>query len=180
VAQGLTNLDKETGQGLPALDWTYGAHGIVVEVNSKTGEYNIVKIASAFDVGRVINPKTCRGQVIGGIIQGLGTTMCEGYVYNKDGILLNPSFTDNKILTSMDLPEEIVGIAVETPQIDGPHGARGVGEQPMIAVCGGVGNAIYNACGADITHMPISPEDVWSAMNKPKRKRKSVQIHKGA
>jgi len=176
IAQGLTNLNKETGQGLPALDWTYGAHGIVVEVNTKTGEYNIVKIASAFDVGRVINPKTLRGQVVGGVLQGLGTAMCEGYIYDKDGVLLNPSFTDNKILTSMDVPENTKGIAVETPQIDGPYGARGVGEHPMIAVCGGVGNAIQDACGADLTHMPIKPEDVWFSLNNVKRKRKSVQI----
>ena len=56
TAQGLTNLDKETGQGLPALDWTYGAHGVIAEVDPETGEYTVIKIASAFDVGKVINP----------------------------------------------------------------------------------------------------------------------------
>ena len=56
IAQGLTNLNKATGQGLPALDWTYGAHGIIVEVNPTTGAYHILKIASAYDVGKAINP----------------------------------------------------------------------------------------------------------------------------
>ncbi|HOK39579.1 MAG TPA: xanthine dehydrogenase family protein molybdopterin-binding subunit [bacterium] len=166
-AQGLTNLNKETGQGLPALDWTYGAHGVVVAVNSYTGEFEVLKIASAFDVGRVINPQCVRGQVVGGVVQGLGTAMCEGYIYDGKGKLLNPSFTDNKIFTSLDVPE-IIGIAVETPQIDGAYGARGVGEHPMIAVCGGVGNAIENACGADLTYMPIRQEDVWRALQKKK------------
>jgi len=104
TAQGLTSLDKETGQGLPALDWTYGAHGVIAEVDPETGEYTVIKIASAFDVGKVINPGTMRGQCIGGMIQGLGTAQCESYIYDDQGHLLNPSLTDNKILTAKDLP----------------------------------------------------------------------------
>ncbi len=173
IAQGLSNLDKETGMGRPALDWTYGAHGLIVEVDPVSGEYNLIKVASAFDVGKAINPICVRGQAIGGMIQGLGTAMCEGYIYDKEGHLLNPSFTDNKIPTSLDMPEEVEAIAVETPQIDGPFGARGVGEHSMIAVCGALGNAIQNACGADLTHMPIRQEDVWRALNAaPEKKRK--------
>ena len=114
IAQGLTNLNKDTGQGLPALDWTYGAHGIIVEVNPTTGAYHILKIASAYDVGKAINPELIRGQCIGGMVQGLGTALCEGYIYDQQGHLLNPSFTDNKIPTSKDLPDEIECIIVET------------------------------------------------------------------
>jgi CO/xanthine dehydrogenase Mo-binding subunit len=164
IAQGLTNLDKETGQGLPALDWTYGAHGLVVEVDPSTGEYAVLKVASAFDVGRAVAPGIVRGQVIGGIVQGLGTAMCEGYIYDSEGRLLNPSFTDNKIPTALDIPDDVEAIVVETPQVDGPYGARGVGEHPMIAVCAALGNAIQNACGADLLHMPIRQEDVWRAL----------------
>lgn len=164
VAQGLSNLDKETGQGLPALDWTYGAHGLVVEVDPRTGEYDVLKVASAFDVGKAINPQAVRGQIIGGMIQGLGTAMCEGYIYDKDGRLLNPNFTDNKIPTSLDMPAEIDGYVVETAQVDGPYGARGVGEHSMIAICGALGNAIQDATGADLTKMPIRAEDVWRAL----------------
>jgi CO/xanthine dehydrogenase Mo-binding subunit len=167
IAQGLTNLDKETGQGHPALDWTYGAHGLVVEVDSSTGEYAVLKVASAFDVGRAVAPGIVRGQVIGGIVQGLGTAMCEGYIYDSEGRLLNPSFTDNKIPTALDIPGEMEAIVVETPQLDGPYGARGVGEHPMIAVCAALGNAIQDACGADLLHMPIRQEDVWRALRTP-------------
>jgi CO/xanthine dehydrogenase Mo-binding subunit len=168
AAQGLTNLNKETGQGLPALDWTYGAHGMVVEVDDKTGEFNVLKIASAFDLGKAINPAIVRGQIMGGVLQGLGTVTCEGYIYDKDGRLLNPNFTDNKIPTSLDTPLEIVPILVETPQLDGPFGARGVGEHPMIAVCGALGNALHDAVGVDILHMPIRQEDVWRALRTAK------------
>jgi CO/xanthine dehydrogenase Mo-binding subunit len=173
IAQGLTNLDKETGQGLPALDWTYGAHGVIVELDTETGEYHVVKVASVYDVGRVINPGAVRGQAIGGMVQGLGTAMCEGYIYDREGHLLNPSFTDNKIPTALDIPDEIECMAVETPQLDGPYGARGVGEHSMISVAAALGNAIQDAStdrsdqssvGAQLTHMPIRYEDVWRAL----------------
>ena len=164
TAQGLTNLDKGSGQGLPALDWTYGAHGIIVEVDPTTGAYHILKIASAYDVGKAINLESVRGQCIGGMVQGLGTALCEGYIYDQQGHLLNPSFTDNKIPTSKDLPDEIECIIIETAQLDGPYGARGVGEHPMISVGPALGNAILNATGAELTHMPIRAEDVWRAM----------------
>lgn len=166
IAQGLTHLDKETGQGLPALDWTYGAHGMIVEVDRETGEYNVLKVVSVFDVGKVINPDAVRGQAIGGMLQGLGTAVCEGYIYDRKGHLLNPSFTDNKIPTARDLPFEVEAIAIETPQIDGPYGARGVGEHSMIGVAAALGNAIQHATGAQLTHMPIRYEDVWRALGK--------------
>ncbi len=164
VAQGLSNLDKATGQGNPALDWTYGAHGIVAEVDPETGEYEVLKIASVFDVGKAINPQIVRGQSIGGMVQGLGTAVCEGYIYDEKGILLNPSFTDNKIPTAKDIPAVIESAVVETPQIDGPYGARGVGEHSMISVAAALGNAIQEATGAEIVHMPLRFEDVWRAL----------------
>jgi CO/xanthine dehydrogenase Mo-binding subunit len=164
VAQGLTNLDKETGQGLPALDWTYGAHGVVVDVDPETGEFDVLAIASAFDVGTVINPAIVRGQCVGGMVQGLGTALCEGYIYDQQGRLLNPSFTDNKIPTARDIPDRIECMAVETAQLDGPFGARGVGEHPMISVAPAIGNAIQQATGAELMHMPMRFEDVWRAL----------------
>ena len=165
IAQGLANLDKETGQGHPALDWTYGAHGVIVEVDPSSGQYHVLKVSSAFDVGKAVNPGMVRGQCIGGMVQGLGTACCEGYIYDEQGHLLNPSFTDNKIPTARDIPDLIESIAVETPQIDGPYGARGVGEHPMISVAPALGNAIRHAVGVELTHMPMRAEDVWRAMN---------------
>ena len=100
---------------------------MIVEVDPKTGEYNVIKVASAFDVGRAINPAAVRGQAIGGMLQGLGTAMCEGYIYDRQGRLLNPSFTDNKIPTAMDLPEEVESMVVETPRPTAPTGRAGWG-----------------------------------------------------
>jgi CO/xanthine dehydrogenase Mo-binding subunit len=100
------------------------------------------------------------------MLQGLGTATCEGYIYDREGHLLNPSFTDNKIPTARDLPLKTECIVVETPQLDGPYGARGVGEHSMISVAAALGNAIQRACGAELTHMPIRFEDVWRALKK--------------
>jgi CO/xanthine dehydrogenase Mo-binding subunit len=164
VAEGLTNLDLETGQGLPALNWTYGAHAVDIEVDTATGEIDILRIVSAFDVGMVINEDLCRGQVVGGGVQGVGTAMIEQYIYDVQGRLLNPSFTDYKIPTVRDIPHEMVQIFIETPHDKGPFGARGVAEHPMISVPPAIANAIYEATGVRMTDLPLSPEKVFLAL----------------
>lgn len=168
IAEGLTNLDKETGQGLPAFNWTFGAHGVEVEVDVDTGEFTVLKIASAMDVGKVINEASLKGQLIGGVVQGLGTAICERYVYSSDGRLLNKSFTDNKIPTAKDIPNVFVPIFIETPHDKGAYGSRGAAEHPMISVAPAIGNALKDALGIELTQMPIRFEDVWSAMQKEK------------
>lgn len=164
IADGLTNLDAETGKGLPALAWTYGAHGVELEVDIETGDIHILKIASAFDVGKVINRKLIDGQVKGGVIQGLGSAISEGYIINEDGRVMNPSFTDYKIPTAMDIPDEMVSIFIENPEFGGPFGARGVAEHPMISVPSAVGNALYDALGINFYELPLSPENVALAI----------------
>ncbi len=168
IAEGLTNLDKETGQGLPAFNWTFGAHGVEVEVDVETGEFTVLKIASALDVGKVMNEASLKGQLIGGVVQGLGTAVCERYVYSNDGRLLNKSFTDNKIPTAKDIPNVFVPIFIETPHDKGAYGSRGAAEHPMISVAPAIGNALKDALGIELTEMPIRFEDVWSAMKKEK------------
>ncbi len=163
VAEGLTNLDLETGQGLPALNWTYGAHGVEIEVDAQTGDIEIVKIVSAFDVGRVINDALCRGQVLGGTVQGVGTAVSEYYVYDG-GRLLNASLTDYKIPTVRDVPREMVQVFIETPHDKGPFGARGVAEHPMISVPSAIANALFDAAGVRLTGLPLSPERVYFAL----------------
>lgn len=166
VAEGLTNLDLETGQGLPALCWTYGAHGVEIEVDTRTGDIDVVRIVSAFDVGRVINRDLCKGQVIGGGVQGIGTALIEQYVYDKEGRLLNDSLTDYKIPTVRDIPREMMQIFVETPHDKGPLGARGVAEHPMISVPPAIANALFNATGVRMKELPLNPERVFLAVSR--------------
>ncbi len=160
IADGLTNMDPETGQGNPALAWTFGAHAVELEVDVETGDVTVLKVASAFDIGQVINKNLIYGQITGGVVQGLGSALLEAYKFNAENKLMNPSFTDNKIPTMKDIPLEIVPIYIENPQHNGPYGARGVGEHPMISVPSAVGNALYDALGINFHDLPLSPENV--------------------
>ncbi len=169
IAHGLTHLDPETGQGLPALDWTYGAHAALIEVDTETGEIEVLKIASAFDVGKVINEQQCRCQVIGGVVQGLGSALSEKFVFNKEGRFLNATLKDYKIPTAKDIPRESVALFIETPHPEGPYGARGVAEHPMISVPSVIGNALANATGIEMHEFPLDPEKVYLALKKNRR-----------
>ena len=160
IATGLTHLDPETGQGLPAQYWTYGAHAVEVEVDTETGEIEILKIVTAIDAGKVLNPKLVVGQVVGGVVQGLGSALWEGFRFDENGRLLNPSFVDYKIPTAKDLPKKSEQILLENPQPGGPYGARGVAEHPMISVPSAVGNALYDALGIEFTVLPLSYERI--------------------
>lgn len=166
IAHGLTNLDPETGQGLPALDWTYGAHAVEIEVDTDTGEIDVLRIASAFDAGKVINQQQCRCQVIGGVVQGLGSAVSEKFIFNKDGRFMNATLKDYKIPTAKDIPHESAVFFVETPHPEGPYGARGVAEHPMISVPSVIGNALAEATGIEMFEFPLDPETVYMALKK--------------
>jgi carbon-monoxide dehydrogenase large subunit len=153
--------DPETGQGgKPNVHYTVGAAAIRIAVDRQTGKIRIPKVVLAVDAGKAINPDMVKGQIIGGILQGLGTILYEDMRFDERGRLLNANFTDYKIPTSMDVPDEIVPIIVEVPQPDGPFGARGVGEHTMIPVAPMVANAVEDALGVRIKSMPITAEKV--------------------
>ena len=161
IAQGLTHLDAESGQGLPALDWTYGAHGVEIKIDTNTGEIEILKIASAFDLGQVLNEQQVHTQIVGGVLQGVGSALFEEYVHDEKGRFTNASFVDYKIPSAKDMPVKTVPLWIETPQVDGPYGARGVAEHPMISIPGAIGNAIFDALGLDFFELPLNSERVY-------------------
>ncbi len=153
--------DPETSQGgHPNVHYTTGAAGIVLEIDIETGRMHVQKVALAVDVGRAINPTLIEGQITGGMLQGLATVLYEDMRFDDHGRLLNPNFTDYKIPTSLDTPDEMIPIIVEVAQPDGPFGARGVGEHTMIPAAPMVANAVEAALGLRITSMPITAEKV--------------------
>jgi len=164
TAEGLTNLDPETGQGLPALMWTFGAQGAEVEVDPETGEVRVLKMVSAFDIGKSINPVLLNGQVYGGIVQGVGSALTEEFIFNEKGVLLNNNLTDYKICRMQDIPDEFVFIPIENPQHNAPYGVRGIGEHVRISVEPAIANAIYDATGVDFFEIPMNRERVWRAL----------------
>ncbi|OFZ18833.1 MAG: dehydrogenase [Bdellovibrionales bacterium GWB1_55_8] len=157
--------DPETSQGgKPNVHYTVGASAIEIEVDRETGKVRIPKVVLAVDCGKVLNPDLLKGQVTGGMVQGLATVLFEDMRFSDEGKLLNANFTDYKIPTAMDVPDEIVSIFVEHAQPDGPFGARGVGEHTMIPAAPIIANAIEDALGIRLKSMPITAERVALAL----------------
>lgn len=160
----VTGLDPETGQGERAVvHYTTGAEAVEVEVDLVTGRVEVIQAAAAFDVGRAINPELVKAQIEGGFVQGISTALFEK-LQLKEGVLQNPSFVDYRIATSADAPAEIQIFIVEVPQDDGPWGARGVGEHPMVPTLPAIANAIYDAVGIRLESPPFTAEKVYLAL----------------
>jgi carbon-monoxide dehydrogenase large subunit len=140
--------------------WKYGAQAVEVEVDEETGIIRVRKIVSAHDVGKSLNPLTLKGQIVGGVVMGLGYSLHERLQF-EEGKVINPSFMDYKIPSSQEIPE-IVPICVEVPLPEGPFGAKGIGELAIVGIAPAVGNAIYDAVGVRIKELPLNPERVLS------------------
>jgi len=111
------------------------------------------------DSGRIVNPATARGQVIGGIAQGIGYALMED-LPSRDGRILAPSFTSYHIPTARDVPTGIAVAFVEAPYSGGPFGAKGLGEVPLMASHAAVANAVSSATGSRLRAYPAIPERV--------------------
>jgi len=160
----VTGLDKDTGQGARAVvHYTVGAQAVEVEVDVETGKVEVIKAVAAFDVGKAINPEMVKGQMEGGLVQGMSTAFFEA-LRLRDGVVTNPSFVDYRIASAPDAPADIEAIIVEVPQDDGPWGARGVGEHAMVPTIPAIANAIYNAIGVRLGDPPFSAEKVYLAL----------------
>ncbi|HWQ46762.1 MAG TPA: xanthine dehydrogenase family protein molybdopterin-binding subunit [Longilinea sp.] len=160
----VTGLDKDTGQGARAVvHYTTGAQALEIEVDKNTGRIDVIKAASAFDVGKAINPDLVKAQIEGGFLQGLSSAIFEE-MQLKEGIMRNSSFVDYRIATTSDIPHMIEPIIVETAQDDGPYGARGVGEHPMVPTIAALASAIHDATGVRVTNPPFLPEKVYLGM----------------
>ncbi len=161
VPTNMTNLDPETGQGNPGLFYCFGATAVEVEVDPETGVVEILQLASSIDAGKAVNPQLATSQLHGGTIMGLSTALYEEVHFDK-GIMLNRNFTDYKIATIENVPH-MDSFIIETPETNGPYGARGIGEQPMIGVAPAIANAVSDALGVDFNTFPLTPEKVWRA-----------------
>ncbi len=162
----VTNLDPETGQGARAVvHYTVGAQAVDLEVDTGTGEVEVVKIASAYDVGKAINPDLIMTQIEGGAVHGMSSAF-EALRFDPAGRPLNPNLADYRIATAVDAPKEIHGDYVETPLEDGPWGARGVGEHVMVQTAPAMANAINDALGLRFSDLPLSAEKIFLALQK--------------
>ncbi len=149
-------------KGNYSCTYAFGAAGVEVEVDRKTGEVKILKLVSAHDVGRAINPVLVKGQIYGAAYIGVGYGLTER-VQVVDGKVVNANFRDYKILTANDnIPVEAV--IIEDPDPAGPYGAKGIGEPGLVPTAPAIANAVYDAVGVWIRDLPITPERVLAAL----------------
>jgi len=163
--------DKEF-KGDVSGNYAFAAQAIEVEVDTYTGNVKVLDVWVSQDVGKVLNPLGLAGQIEGGILMGIGYGLSEE-TQMKDGYVLNPNFHNYKLLTASDVPN-IHFYPVETIDSEGPYGAKGVGEAPLIPTAAAIANAVSNALGVEITELPLTPERVLRAIKNTELKGELV------
>ena len=141
----------------------FATHVVDVEVDPDTGKVSILRYTATQDVGTAIHPSYVEGQIQGGAVQGIGWALNEEFVYNKDGSMVNASFLDYRMPTTLDLPM-IDTVLVEVPNPGHPYGVRGVGEVPIVPPPAALANAIYRATGKRMKNLPMSPTYILSQL----------------
>jgi len=153
-----TTEPDHDGQGSPHADFAVAGHRAVVDVDPELGLVSVVRIDTAQDVGKALHPESVRGQIEGGIMQGVGLAVMEELIV-EDGLIRNPNFTDYLLPTILDAPE-VEALLLEQEGSWGPFGAKGVGEPPTISSTAAVVAAIRDATGKSLDRVPVRPEDI--------------------
>jgi len=143
----------------------FAVHIVDLEVDPETGKTQILRYTALQDAGKAIHPSYVEGQIQGGAVQGIGWALNEEYVFNDKGEMLNSSFLDYRMPTSLDLPM-IDTVIVEVPNPGHPFGLRGVGEVSIVPPMAAIANAIYRATGTRMRQLPMSPGKVVEALSK--------------
>jgi CO/xanthine dehydrogenase Mo-binding subunit len=163
IAEGVEPHDG-TWRGNVSPAYTFGVHACTVRVDTWTGRVEVLRYWAAHDAGTILHETGARGQVYGGVLQGLGFALCEKVVTDEQGRVLNPGFLDFRIPTFPDrVPVEI--LFAETYEEAGPLGAKSIAEAPIIPVAACVANAVHNATGSRVRLVPMEPETVYRALH---------------
>ncbi|ADU30289.1 xanthine dehydrogenase family protein molybdopterin-binding subunit [Evansella cellulosilytica] len=160
ILQGLTYLDEETGAGKPGPEWAVGAQVVEVEFDHRDLTYRVLKVTNVLDVGKVLNYKAAMGQVTGAASMGLAFAGRESFIFNEKGIVMNPQLRTYRPIHYSERPEYVVDF-IETPHIEAPFGARGVGEQGLLGMPAALSNCLSSAINAPVNHLPLTPELLW-------------------
>ena len=139
------------------------AHIAHVRLDRQTGEVTVLGFVIAQDVGRALNPALVEGQMRGGAAQGIGWALYEALIHDDDGQLLSGSLLDYAVPRSSHIPA-IDTLIVEVPAPDGPFGAKGIGEAPVIPAGAAIGSAIVAAGGPRLRTLPMTARRVWAAL----------------
>jgi CO/xanthine dehydrogenase Mo-binding subunit len=158
---GSASVDPEGAGG------AYSTQICDIEIDPETGKTDVIRYTIVQDVGTAIHPSYVEGQMQGAVAQGIGWALNEEYFLNDDGAMVNSSFLDYRMPTSLDLPE-IETIIVEVPNPGHPFGVRGVGEVPIVPPLATIANAIYDALGIRLRTTPMNAGSILSALEAKK------------
>lgn len=145
----------------PAYSFT--AHVVEVEVNPETGRIQVENAWIAHDCGRALNPMLVAGQMEGSAYMGIAEAVLENHEVNRFGLHAGPSLLDYRIPTSVDTPE-LHALIVESLDPEGPYGAKEAGEGPLHPSIPAISNAVFDAVGIRLKHLPFTPAKVLSAL----------------
>ena len=157
----ISKPDYGTGYGTSPA-YSFASQVAEVEVDVETGKVKVLRITSAHDLGRALNPMAVRGQIEGAMAQGIGSTLFERLDWVK-GRTLNSNFLDYRMLTALDV-SAIEHIFIESVDPNGPYGAKGVGEPALVPTAAAIANAIYDAVGVRIKSLPVTPDKILAAL----------------
>jgi CO/xanthine dehydrogenase Mo-binding subunit len=169
--KALASMLPRTGNTVTAVsnvdiaDWgvSFGTHIVDVAVDPETGKVKLLRYTVVQDVGKAIHPVQVEGQLQGGATQGIGWALYEGYDFDAEGKMRNPTLLDYKLPTALDVPM-IETVLVEVPYPDHPFGARGVGETPIMPPPAAIAEAIYQAVGVRVCDLPMTPARILASM----------------
>ena len=162
-ARPTTAMDPLTGEADPNITYGYVAQCADVEVDTETGQVNVLRLVCADDVGHAVNPQQVTGQIEGAVVQALGWTALENFV-QRNGKVLTPHFSTYLIPSVLDVPGEVKSVLVENPDPHGALGIRGMAEMPFLCVAPAVVAAIHDATGVWIDEIPVTPERLLDAL----------------
>ncbi len=165
LAPKTTPMDKETGYSTPNFSYAYAAQAVEAEVDTETGHIRILRVVSADDVGKAINPDLVVGQIEGAVVQAHGYGVLENFK-TINGRVLTDQLSTYLLPTVLDIPDRVDSVLLEIPDPNGPWGARGVGELPFLPLVPAIAAAIHDATGVWIDEFPFTPERVLRALGK--------------
>ncbi len=147
-----------------SMAYAFGTQAVLVEVDEETGKIDVLKVVAVHDAGRILNPVGAEGQIEGGVVMSLSYALVEQLILDE-GMVMNPSFADYKLFTSLEMPE-IKVIFVGEPDPAGPFGAKGLGEHGCIPTAAALANALYDALGVRLQELPLTPDRVLDGLER--------------
>ena len=164
TAKAPTELDMVNG----SVTYGFVFDAVQVEVDINTGQVKILDYFTVHDAGKLLNPKIANGQILGGLVHGLGAALYENLIYDKNGQLLTGSFMDYIVPSAMEVPNITIK-HIETPSPLTPLGAKGLGEGNTMSAPAVIANAVTDALKpleVTIEQLPLSPNYIWNKIHK--------------